>query len=110
MVQPTTASCFFSWEFSTVILTAFLSMVVVGSELLALLRLVLLASSPPSGDNNFVTFGSKVHETFCCVFIVCHRIVSSSSYTIRNCNGPLSKTCECLMKTFYIFTSAVAEL
>lgn len=53
-----------------VILTAFLSILVVESELLAVLRLVLLASSPPSGDNNFITFESKVHETFYYISIV----------------------------------------
>lgn len=45
-------------------------MLVVESELIAVLRLVLLASSPPSWDNNIVTFESKVHETFYYVTIV----------------------------------------
>lgn len=45
-------------------------MLVVESELIAVLRLVLLASSPPSWDNNIITFESKVHETFYYVTIV----------------------------------------
>lgn len=50
----TCANCFFSCEFSVIILAAFLSMLESDSGLL--LRRVVLASVPPSGDHSFVTF------------------------------------------------------
>lgn len=50
----TCASCFFSCEFSVIILAAFLSVLESDSGLL--LRRVVLASVPPSGDHSFVTF------------------------------------------------------
>lgn len=50
----TCANCFFSCEFSVIILAAFLSVLESDSGLL--LRRVVLASVPPSGDHSFVTF------------------------------------------------------
>lgn len=50
----TCANCFFSCEFSVIMLAAFLSVLESDSGLL--LRRVVLASVPPSGDHSFVTF------------------------------------------------------
>lgn len=53
----TCANCFFSCEFSVIILAAFLSVLESDSGLL--LRRVVLASVPPSGDHSFVTLFCK---------------------------------------------------